>query len=212
MTARMPRNISLERAKTNADPGTKISAWSRRIPICILAAIAGLIATYMSLYQWRLIDSVWDPLFGEQSQRVLDSGPAQQMYAWFGIHDAALGALAYFADVILGLAGSTRRWQYRPWLVLLFGFAVIPLGVVSAILVALQGTVVGYWCFLCLVTAAISLTMVILAYSEVSTTVIYLYRVWSRTHDWSILFKTLIGSAEEAADEVAKEILIRNAA
>ena len=27
----------------------------------------------------------------------------------------------HLGDAVLGLAGSTRRWQYRPWMVILFG-------------------------------------------------------------------------------------------
>src|SRR5688572_28614194 len=142
------------------------SSWRQRIPICLLAFVAFLIAAYMALYQWRLIDGVWDPVFGKESQLVLDSDVSERMRGWFLIPDAALGALAYLGDCIFGLAGSTRRWQYRPWLVILFGIDVIPLGVVSAILVVLQFTVVGHWCFLCLVTAAISLLLVYLAYDE----------------------------------------------
>jgi hypothetical protein len=44
-------------------------------------------------------------------------------------------------------------------MVVLFGLDVIPLGAISAILVLLQATIVGYWCFLCLVTAAISVLL-----------------------------------------------------
>src|SRR5690606_26759179 len=109
-----------------------------------------LIATYMALFQWGLIDSVWDPVFGDQTEAVLRSNPSQRMEMWFGVPDAAFGALAYLGDAIFGLAGSTRRWQYRPWLVILFGIDVIPLGIVSVVLVILQGTVVGSWCFPCL--------------------------------------------------------------
>jgi hypothetical protein len=29
------------------------SSWRQRVPICLLAAVAFLIATYMALYQWR---------------------------------------------------------------------------------------------------------------------------------------------------------------
>src|SRR5687768_13259453 len=124
------------------------SSWSQRIPICVLAGFAFAISCYMALYQWRLVSGVWDPLFGQQTVLVLDSDVSHSMQRWFGIPDAALGAIAYLGDVIFGLAGSTRRWQYRPWLVILFGLDVIPLGGVSAILVILQATVVGQWCFL----------------------------------------------------------------
>jgi hypothetical protein len=157
------------------------SSWRHRVPICVLAGVAFLIATYMALYQWRLIGDVWDPVFGDQSRRVLDSDVSEKMRRWFRMPDAALGALAYLGDLLFGLAGSTRRWQDRPWLVLLFGLDVIPLGLVSAILVVLQGTTVGFWCFLCLVTAAISLVLVALAYDEVWSSLLFLRGVWRQS-------------------------------
>ena len=179
------------------------SAWRQRIPICILAGVAFLIATYMALYQWRLIEDVWDPVFGEQTRHVLDSDVSERMRRWFRIPDAAFGAIAYLGDAIFGLAGSTRRWQYRPWMVVLFGLDVIPLGIVSAVLVVLQGTAVGAWCFLCLVTAAISLILVCLAYDEVWSCLLYLGRVWRKTRSPRVLWDTFWGRPSLAADEVA---------
>jgi uncharacterized membrane protein len=179
------------------------SSWSQRIPICALAGLAFLIASYMALYQWRLIADVWDPVFGEQTRHVLDSEVSEKMRRWFRIPDAALGALAYLGDLIFGLAGSTRRWQYRPWLVLLFGLDVIPLGIVSAVLVVMQGTVVGAWCFLCLVTAVISLVLVALAYDEVWSTLQYLKRVWRQTRKVRVLWYVFWGRASIEANEVA---------
>jgi uncharacterized membrane protein len=179
------------------------SSWRQRIPICVLAGVAFLIASYMALYQWRLVGNIWDPLFDEQTRQVLDSEVSEKMRRWFRIPDAALGALAYLGDLIFGLAGSTRRWQYRPWLVLLFGLDVIPLGIVSAVLVVMQGTVVGSWCFLCLVTAAISLLLVALSYDEVWSTLQYLRRVWRRTRKARVLWDVFWGRASREADEVA---------
>jgi uncharacterized membrane protein len=182
------------------------SAWSQRIPICILAMVAFLIATHMALYQWRLIDDVWDPVFGEQSRNVLDSDVAAMMDAWFGMPDAALGALAYLGDAIFGLAGSTRRWQYRPWMVILFGIDVVPLGIVSVILVLAQATIVGNWCFLCLITAVISLILVYMAYDEVYASVKYLYRVWKVSENKRVVWNALWGRPSEIADGVAAEM------
>jgi hypothetical protein len=179
------------------------SSWRRRVPICVIAAAAFVISSHMALYQWRLIDSVWDPVFGEQSQRVLDSGVSERMHTRLGIPDAALGAIAYLGDVVLGLAGSTRRWQYRPWLVTLFGLVIVPVGLVSAILVALQPTVVGYWCFLCLVTAAISLILIWLAYGELWSCFLYMRRVWQRTGDRRLLWNTFWGRASAEAQRAA---------
>ena len=183
------------------------SAWSQRIPICFLAIIAFVMATHMALFQWHLIDAPWDPVFGEQTRLVLESDVALRMHRWFGIPDAALGALAYLGDAIFGLAGSTRRWQYRPWLVILFGIDVIPLGVVSAILVICQGTIVGQWCFLCLLTALISLILVVMAYDEVFASLKLLYRVWKRTHDKRLVWSVLWGKPSEIADEIASEMV-----
>lgn len=179
------------------------SAWSQRIPVCLLGLVAALISLYMALYQWRVIESVWDPVFGAGTRRVLDSDVSESMRQWLRVPDAALGAVAYFSEVIFALAGSTRRWQYRPWLVLLFGFDVIPLGIVSAILVVLQGTVVGSWCFLCLVTAAISVILIFLAYDEVWSCLLYLRRVWRKTHNRRILWNVFWGRAAREANEVA---------
>jgi hypothetical protein len=179
------------------------SAWSHRVPICVLAGVAFLIAVYMALYQWRLIGDVWDPVFGEQTKLVLDSDVSEKMRRWIGLPDAALGAIAYLGDLIFGLAGSTRRWQYRPWMVVLFGLDVIPLGIVSVVLVVLQGTTVGSWCFLCLVTAAISLILIALAYDEVWSSISYLYRVWRKTHQPGIVWDAFWGRPSQQAEEAA---------
>jgi hypothetical protein len=185
------------------------SSWSQRIPLCLIALVATAIAGYMALYQWRLIDDVWDPVFGPQTRRVLDSDVSHEMRAWMRIPDAALGAVGYFSEAVLALAGSTRRWQYRPWMVLLFGFDVIPLGIASVVLVVLQGTVVGSWCFLCLVTAVISLLLIFLAYDEVWTSLLYLYRVWQRTHSRRVLWDAFWGRPSEAAREVGRSMEAR---
>jgi len=180
------------------------SKWSQRVRICLVAAVATLIAIYMGLYQWRLIDSVWDPIFGSQSMKVLDSDLSHAMTRIIRLPDSILGALAYLGDIIFALAGSTRRWQDRPWLVVLFGLDVIPLGIVSAILVFMQGFVVHYFCFLCLVTAVISLLLVVLAYDEVWSCLLYLTRVYRRSKSVKILWKAFIGQATDIGLEVGK--------
>lgn len=179
------------------------SAWKARVPIAVLSFVAFFISVYLALYQWRLIDTVWDPIFGDGTRTVLDSETSEQMRRWMLIPDAALGAIAYLGDAIYGLAGTTRRWQYRPWMVVLFGLDVIPLGIVSVILVVLQGTVVGAWCFLCLVTAVISLILIYWAYDEVWATLKYLWRVWQKTNNWKILWQVFWGGAAKEADEIA---------
>lgn len=178
------------------------SAWSQRIPIALLALLGFSISAYLALFEWGIIETVWDPVFGDGSERVLASDVSHRLHRWFGIPDAAMGAIAYLGDAVLGMAGSTRRWQYRPWMVILFGIDVIPLGAVSAVLVMLQGTLVGYWCFLCLVSAAISLVLIYYAYDEVWSSIVYLKRVWrltgSRRELWNVFWGRYSAYAEAA--------------
>jgi hypothetical protein len=178
------------------------SSWKQRLPIAAIAFVAFAIAAYMAAYQWRLVDGAWDPVFGDQTEKVLDSDVSHRMKVWFGMPDAALGALAYLGDVVFGLAGSTRRWQFRPWLVILFGIDVIPLGGVSALLVVVQAFVLGQYCFLCLVTATISLLLVYLAYDEVWSSLLYLWRVWRETRSKTTLWLTFWGLPSDSLREV----------
>jgi uncharacterized membrane protein len=205
---RDPDDTGRSRAREGAAPPWEYnpSAWSQRLPICVLAMVAFFIAAYMALYQWRLIAGVWDPVFGSAAtESVLDSDVSHRMQRLFGIPDAALGAIAYLGDAVFGLAGSTQRWRYRPWLVVVFGIDVIPLGGVSAILVFVQAAVLGQWCFLCLVTAAISLILVYWAYDEVWSSVLFLKRVWRRDLSFRVLWTVFWGGYHPAADAVAAE-------
>ncbi len=185
------------------------SKWSQRVRIAGIAAIAFFIATYMGLYQWGLIDSVWDPVFGNQSMKVLDSEVSHKITSWIRVPDSILGALAYLGDIIFAFGGSTRRWHDRPWLVVLFGLDVIPLGIVSAILIFMQGFVVGSWCFLCLVTGVISLILVVLAYDEVWSSLLFLHRVWKRSKKFSTLWDTFWGRPNDIAYKVGLEMARR---
>ncbi|MDQ3073125.1 MAG: SPW repeat protein, partial [Bacteroidota bacterium] len=63
-----------------------------------------------------------------------------------------------------------------PWMVMLFGILVIPLGVTSIILMMLQPVAVGSWCFLCLGTAVAMLIMVPLTLDEVVAMIQFLVR------------------------------------
>ncbi|MBB3208668.1 putative membrane protein [Rhodopirellula rubra] len=185
------------------------SAWSQRVPICLLAFVAALISSHLSLYQWGFIENAWDPVFAGGSNRVLKSDTAKSMYGLLGIHDAALGVLAYLGDAILGFAGSTRRWQYRPWLVILFGVDVIPLGIVSVVLVLCQAFIVGDWCFLCLVTAAISLVLVYWAWDEVRVSLAYLKIVWTQHRSVRLMWDAFWGIRCEELDRAGEQLLSR---
>jgi hypothetical protein len=182
------------------------SSMPQRLRIAGLALVAAAISTYLAAFQWGWVDGAWDPFFGSGTENVLTSAESETMHGFIGLPDAALGAWAYLTEVVLAFAGSTRRWQFRPWLVMLFGLDVIPLGIVSATLVVLQGFAVGAWCTLCLVTAVISLTLVVLAYDEVWSCGKYLLHVWRRERDSGALWRTFWGSPTPGAVRVAYEM------
>jgi uncharacterized membrane protein len=132
------------------------SSWSQRLPIVGLALLGFCIAGYLSLYQWRIVSQVWEPFFGDGSRLILTSGVSRVL----PIPDAALGAASYLLDAVTGAIGGRRRWRTMPWIVVLFGLAVGPLGAVSIMLVILQPVLYDAWCTLCLASAAISLLMI----------------------------------------------------
>jgi hypothetical protein len=94
---------------------------------------------------------------------VLDSDVSR---AW-PISDAGLGAVAYMLEALSGFMGGRNRWRTMPWMVVMFGLLVVPLGIVSIVLVILQPVAVGAWCTLCLVTAAAMLIMISPALDEI---------------------------------------------
>ena len=105
-----------------------------------------LIAGVSALYQLRIADAVFEPFFGDGSERVLDSPVSRAL----PVPDALLGAAAYVADAVGGILGGPGRWRRRPWLVLAFGFAVGPLGAISIVLVIAQPLLFHAFCTLCL--------------------------------------------------------------
>jgi len=106
------------------------------------------------------------------------------------IPDAALGALAYLVDAVTGAIGGTARWRTMPWMVVLFGLAVGPLGIVSVLLVISQPIVIEAWCTLCLVSAGISLIMIGPAMDEVLASLQHLKRVSEKDQSvWTAFWK-----------------------
>jgi Vitamin K epoxide reductase family len=166
------------------------STWSQRVPVILLSGLSFILAAYLATFQFGHIDSVWDPLFGDGTERVLTSEVSR---AW-PVSDAALGAGTYLLDLLMTCAGDQRRWRTMPWLVILFGILIIPVGIVSIVLVILQPIAVGAWCGWCLITAAATLVMIPLAIDEVAATLQLLRRVHRDGHSWwSVLWR---GAAE----------------
>lgn len=148
------------------------ASWSQRIPIIVLAVIGFFVASYLALYQLKVFSTVWEPFFGNGSVKILNSPISHAL----PIPDGALGALGYLADAVGGAVGGKRRWKTMPWIVVLFGLAVGPLGLISIMLVVFQPVLFDAWCTLCLVTAFISVVMIGPAMDEVLASLQFLKR------------------------------------
>ena len=67
----------------------------------------------------------------------------------------------------------------------------------------MQATLVGYWCFLCLVSAAISMILIYFAYDEVWSSISYLRRIWRATASAREVWSAFTGHPSPAAAAVA---------
>lgn len=148
------------------------ASWKERIPIVLLAVVGLIIAGYLSLYQFNLIDTVWEPFFGNGSRKILNS----KISYILPIPDAALGAIGYLVDAVTGVIGGTYRWRTMPWIVIVFGLAVGPLGFVSVMLVVFQPVLFDAWCTLCLASAMVSIAMIGPAMDEMLASLQYIQR------------------------------------
>ncbi len=161
----MPGMMLIMKPGPETPPGWSYnpSSWLQRAPVIALGFVGLFISRYLAAYQLGYIDAAWDPFFGDGTMRILDSEVSR---AW-PISDAGLGAAVYTLEALMGFMGGTSRWRTMPWMVLLFGILVVPLGIVSITLVILQPVMVGAWCTLCLITALAMLIMIPLTLDEV---------------------------------------------
>ena len=146
------------------------SSWMQRAPILALAMVSFLMSRYMAAFQLGHISWAWDPVFARGTVQVLTSDVSKA----FPISDAGLGAFTYLVELLSGFMGDARRWRTMPWMVALFGFMVVPLGIVSVVLITLQPVAVGAWCLWCLLSAFFMLIMVALSLDEVIAMLQYL--------------------------------------
>lgn len=128
-------------------------AW--RVPVAILALLGCGVSTYLALYQYHVISGVWDPYFGDGSQKVLTSPLSRSL----PVSDATIGAVAYAFEAAIELSGRRDRWWTQPWLVLLVGLTATALALTGVLLTISQPLLTGTFCTLCLTSAAISIVV-----------------------------------------------------
>jgi hypothetical protein len=161
----MPNMIVYMKMGAELPPGWSYnpSSWPQRWILIALGFAGWMVSRYLGAFQLGYVDHAWDPFFGEGTRKVLDSTLSR---GW-PISDGAFGAFAYTFEFLMGWMGSPSRWRTMPWMVTIFGILVIPLGLVHILLVISQPVVVGQWCTLCLLAAAIMLPMIPLEVDEV---------------------------------------------
>ncbi|MGK0503383.1 MAG: nucleoside-diphosphate-sugar epimerase/uncharacterized membrane protein [Alteromonadaceae bacterium] len=165
----------------NVPPGWDFnpSGWLQRMPVIALAFVGFLISRYLCAYQLGHIDAVWDPFFTgvasdpqNGTEEIITSSFSE---AW-PVPDAGLGAMTYALEILTGIMGSTRRWRTMPWLVMLFGIMIVPLGAISILFIIIQPILLGTWCTLCLIAAAAMLIQIPYSLDELVATSAFLYR------------------------------------
>jgi hypothetical protein len=136
------------------------SSWHQRIPIIVLAMFGGAAATWLALYQQGVVQTIWEPFFGDGTTDIVRDSGFSQFFDRFPIGDAALGAFGYLADAVTGAIGGTRRWRTMPWIVIAFGAFVGPFGAISVMLTIFQPVLYHSFCTLCLFSGVVSLAMI----------------------------------------------------
>lgn len=182
------------------------SSWFQRLPIIVLAFIGFFISRYLCAYQLGHIDGVWEPFFAGSLQdpkngteEIITSSISK---AW-PVPDAGLGALTYALEILTGIIGSAKRWRTMPWLVILFGIMIVPLGVVSIFFIIIQPILLGTWCTLCLIAAVAMLIQIPYSIDELIATSEFLYR--RKKQGRSLLRVFFQGDTDEGKGETVAE-------
>ncbi len=137
------------------------STYVQRMPIIALGAIGFVLSRILTAYQLGHVDAVWEPLFASPNalngtEYIITSDVSK---AW-PIADGGLGAMSYMFEILMGAMGGRARWRTMPWMVMLFGIVVVPLGVISIYFIIIQPIVIGTYCTICLMAGLAMLIMI----------------------------------------------------
>ncbi|HZC07317.1 MAG TPA: vitamin K epoxide reductase family protein [Ktedonobacterales bacterium] len=163
------------------------SAWHERRWLLALAAIGFLAAVYTALDQLGVISAMWDPFFGSASSDAVTHSFISKLLP---VPDGLLGVLGYACDLIFGSLGGNDRWRSKTWATLIFAAVITGLGLVSLALTILQGTIIGHWCAVCLVSATVSTLIFGLGIGEALASLQYLARV-RLAQDWKQAWRAI---------------------
>lgn len=183
------------------------STWTQRIPIIVLALAGVYIARYLTAYQLEQIDNIWEPFFTGSAtdpqngtEEIITSSVSK---AW-PVPDAAVGGYTYLLEILTGIVGSRRRWRTMPWLVILFGLMIAPLGITSILFIIIQPIVIGTWSTIALIGAAAVLIQIPYSLDELLASLQFVRRRAQAGKSWLrvLLFgDTDEGQSEQVTDE-----------
>lgn len=183
------------------------SSWTQRLPIILLALIGLQVSRYLAAYQLGQVDGVWEPFFDGSvhdprngTEEIITSHVSE---AW-PVSDAAVGGYTYALEILTGIVGSRARWRTMPWLVILFGLMIAPLGITSIVFIIIQPIAIGTWSTLALLGAAAILIQIPYSLDELLATLQFMRRRVKAGRSWLRVFlfgDTEEGSADHAADE-----------
>ena len=175
------------------------SSWTQRIPIIFLAFIGLYVSRYLAAYQLGHIGNAWDPFFGDGTEIIITSDVSK---AW-PVPDAGLGAVTYVLEILTGIMGGRNRWRTMPWLVVLFGVMIVPLGAVSIFFIIIQPILIGTWCTLCLFAAVAMLIQIPYSVDELVATGQFLAE--RRRQGKSVILAFLRGDTMEGGRKMEDE-------
>ena len=163
------------------------STWSQRIPIIALAFIGLYVSRYLAGYQLGHITDVWDPFFAgspADPQNGTEEIITSHVSEAFPVSDAALGGYVYALEIVTGAIGTTARWRTMPWLVILFGILIAPLGIVSILFIIIQPIVLDTWSIIALIGAAAMLIQIPYSLDELLASVQFIRRRAKEGRNW----------------------------
>jgi hypothetical protein len=149
------------------------------LPIIATALIGLFVARYLAAYQLGHIPAVWDPFFAGSAtdpQNGTEEIITSALSKAFPVSDAALGGYTYLLEILTGLVGAKARWRTMPWLVVLFGLMIAPLGITSIFFVIIQPIVIGTWSIVALIGAAAILVQIPYSLDELIATLQFMRR------------------------------------
>ncbi len=149
--------------ETDTPPGWSYcpSTYLQRVPIIALGLIGLVLSRILTAYQLGHIDGVWEPFFNvpgplNGTEHIITSDMSK---AW-PVADGGVGTITYMFEILMGAMGGRARWRTMPWMVLLFGIVVVPLGVVSIYFIIAQPIIIGTYCTLCIAAGVAMLIMI----------------------------------------------------